>query len=49
MKELEVVYTCHGCKREFKPKELYDMEEFEEGEWEYSCPTCKRPLKWGLK
>ena len=47
---MKIVYKCPYCKKEFEVDELPEMEEFnEQGDWEYLCTKCRRPLVWGIK
>lgn len=47
---LEIIYRCYYCNKEYDPNDVSELEEFnEEGEWENPCPSCKQPLKWGVK
>ena len=45
-----IVYKCHPCKKEFDPDDFPALEEFtEDGDWEYPCPICGKPVVWGFK
>lgn len=48
MDELTTVYVCHTCQKEYSVDSLHELVEVENGEFDYLCPHCQAPLKWGL-